>query len=307
MDIFLLLFTNLIPLYILIALGFAAGRWLHVDRHSLGALAIFICMPVMIFGFVAQLEFKPEYAVLPLVSFSISTIMTVVMLVIGRRVYGDNSANLLAMCGSMGNTGYFGLPLVLLLFEEQWVAVYMFMLLGITIHEATVAYYIAARGSFTVSDSLRKLARFPVIYAITAALIFNFMQIKLPDLFLTYWVYFKGCYVIIGMMIIGVALSKIEKLVIGPRFLALTFLGKFVLWPALAFAFNAIDEAALGLFNAEIHHLIMVLALVPPAANITAFAAQLNLKPEKAATTVLAGTVFALVYIPAVLVWLGFN
>jgi predicted permease len=305
MGIFLLLFTNLIPLYILIGLGFVAGRWLHVDRHSLGNLVIFICMPIMAFGFIVQLEFKPEYAALPFVSLGIATIVTFVMLAIARRVYQDSSANLLSMCASMGNTGYFGLPLVLLLFDEQWVAIYTFMMLGITVHEATVGYYVAARGNFSVGDSLRKLARFPVIYVIPLALLVNYLHLPLPKQFFTYWVYFKGCYVVLGMMIIGVALSKIEKIVIGPRFLALTFVGKFLLWPALALAFNALDVSVLHLFNADIYQLLMVMALVPPAANITAFAAQLNLKPEKAATTVLAGTVFALVYIPAMLVLLG--
>lgn len=307
MDIFLLLFTNLIPLYILIGLGFIAGRFLHVDRHSLGTMVIFICMPIMAFGFIVQLDFKPEYAVLPFVSLGIATIVSFVMLWIARFVYHDSSANLLSMCASMGNTGYFGLPLVLLLFDEQWVAIYTFMMLGITIHEATVGYYIAARGNFTVRDSLRKLSRFPVIYVIPAALLVNYLHLPLPKQFFTYWVYFKGCYVVLGMMIIGVALSKIERIVIGPRFLALTFLGKFLLWPLLAFGFNALDKAVLGLFSEDIHHLLMLMALVPPAANITAFASQLNLKPEKAATTVLIGTVFALVYIPAALMLLGFN
>ena len=50
-------------------------------------------------------------------------------------------------------------------------------------------------------------------------------------------------------------------------------------------------------------NIVILITIVPPAANSVAFAAQLNIRPEKAATTVLLGTVLALFYIPAV-IWL---
>lgn len=305
MEIFFTLFTNLIPLYILIGLGFVAGRHLNVDRDTLANFGIFICMPVVIFGFVAQLEFQPVYGLLPLLILGIATAVSFIALPVGRRIWGDKRANLASMCASMANTGYFGLPIVLLLFEDQWVGVYMFMLLGISIHEATIGYYIAARGNFNVRDSLIKVAKFPSIYAIILGLMVNHTQMELPETFYTYWGYFKGTYVVIGMMIIGTALARVDKLVFAPFFLALVFVGKFLVWPLFGVGFVYLDRQIFGLFNEEIYRLIILMSLMPPAANITAYSAQLDLKPEKAATTVLAGTVFALFYIPAVLVLTG--
>jgi predicted permease len=49
------------------------------------------------------------------------------------------------------------------------------------------------------------------------------------------------------------------------------------------------------------------LSIVPTAANVAAFASQLDLVPEKAATTVLIGTVIALFYIPAMLILMGMH
>jgi len=307
MTIFLTLFTNLVPLYILIALGFIAGRYLNVDRNSIANLVIYLCLPVVAFGFVATLEFHPIYALLPLLILSISTIVGVGVYILGQKIFGDNRANLLSMCASMPNSGYFGLPLVLLLFKDQpqWVGVYMFMMLGVTIYEATIGYYIAARGAFSVRDSIKKLIKFPALYAIALALIVNASGYDLPDLFTTYWGYFKGAYVVMGMMIIGVALASVEKFVFGPRFLSLVILGKFALWPVLALGVVMLDKAYFGLFTPEIHKLITILSIVPPAANIAAFAAQLNVQPEKAATTVLICTILALFYIPVVVLITG--
>ncbi len=303
MDIFLSLFFNLLPLYALIGAGYFAGKVLNVDRQSLGSLAIYMFMPVVVFGSVSNLEFKAAYIILPIFIYAVSIIVGLGSLKIGNMIYKDSQANLMAMCTSMGNTGYFGLPLVLLFFDEEALAIYIFMMLGGLMYEATVGYYIAARGAFTARESLIKLVKFPTIYAMAAGFTINFLNIELPEVFWTYWTHFKGAYVVVGMMIVGAALATLDKFVFGPRFIGLVFVGKFVAWIALAFGFVVLDRAFLHWFSPEIHNLVMVMALVPPAANIATFATQMNLQPEKAATTILIGTIFALFYIPA-MIWL---
>ncbi len=305
MTIFLTLVLSLIPLYLIIAIGYGAGKWLDIDKHSIARLSLFIFIPVMVFGFIADMELKPVYIFLPLLIFIVQAIIAFATLSIGRKIYKDNRANLLAMCSSMGNTGFFGLPLVALLFDDKLIALYIFMMIGAIIFEATIGYYLAARGNFSTYDSLIKLSKFPALYAVTLAIIVNYLNINLPESFYTYWEYFKGCYIITGMMIIGIALSHMDKMVFGSRFISITFIGKFIAWPLLVGAFIAFDRAAFNWFTPEIYKLLIVMAIVPPAANVVAFATQMNLRPEKAAATILLGTVFALFYIPIILIWLG--
>lgn len=306
MDVFFHLIANLFPLYILIALGYAAGRYFGVERDSLAHLAIFILVPVVSFGFIAELSFKPAYILLPVLVFGLHAAMILITLNAGRKIYPDCRANLLALCGSSANTGYFGLPLVLLLFDTDWVGIYMLMLLGGIIYESTLAYYVASRGNFSVRESLIKLAKFPAPYAVALGFLFNFMQWDLPPEFFTYHDYFKGAYVVVGMMIIGAALAQVSQFIISLRFLSLSFIGKFLIWPLLAWLCIWLDHKVLQLFETEIHAMVTVMSLLPPAANTIAFAVQGKLNPEKAATTVLLATVFALFYIPAVLVFFGF-
>lgn len=305
MEIFFMLLSAILPLYVLIALGFVAGRFFEADRATLANLAIFIFMPVVVFGFVADLEFRASYIALPFIVYAVNALIGLSMLKIGRKIYHGPEANILAMAASMGNTGYFGLPLVFALFDHQHAALYIFAMLGGAVYEATIGYYIAARGRFDVKTSLLKLAKFPGLYAMALAFAFKAAEIQLGETFHTYWGYFKGAYVLSGMMLIGVALSRVKKFVIGPRFLTLAFTGKFVLWPGLIGLWIALDKAALHMFTPDIYSLMLVMAVVPPAANIVAFATQLDLVPEKAATTILIGTLVALVYIPAILVWAG--
>ena len=305
MDVFFTLFSNIAPLYALIVLGWLAGRFYGVDRESIAGLAIYIIVPIVSFYYVAEIDFKPAFALLPVIVFTIYSVLTIMVYQLGKFVYPDKRANLLAMCSAASNTGYFGLPLVILLFAPEWVGVYVFALVGALFYEATVMYYIANRGNFSPKESIMNVLRFPVLYAVFLGLLVNFLQLDLPSQLDPYWTYFKGAYVVVGMMIVGCSLPKLSDLLIGPKFLTIVFVSQFVIWPLIAFAFISFDKAILQWYEPEIYKMLMIIAIVPPAANITAYAAKLDLNPEKAATTVLLGTIFALFYIPAVLIISG--
>jgi hypothetical protein len=297
----LILFLALIPLYVMIALGYIATHLFKLDRTTLANLSLFILSPIVAFGFVVDLHFRPEYSLLPFIGFIMITATGLLFYAVGKKIYPDNRANLLAICASHGNTGYFGLPLVLSLFDEKWVAIYMFLLLGGALYETTFSYYFAARGNFTLRQSLEKIMRFPTLYAILAGLAINQMGGGIPDFLQPSWANIKGAYIVLGMMIIGAALASGHNTKPAPQFIALAFLGKFVICPLMGFAFIALDNVLLKLYPPEIHTLILIFCLVPPGANIAIFASQMNLRPGKAATTILLGTIFALFYIPAIL------
>ena len=305
MEIFLLLFQNLIPLYFLIALGWVAGKLLDIDIKSIGALGIYVFMPIAVCGYIAQLDFKPIYAGLPIIVFFTISILALTWLTIANKIYPDYRANLLTMCATWGNIGYFILPLVIAFYPPELVGVYMFMMVGTIFYEATIGYYIWMRGNFDIKQSLKKVIKFPSLYAIIIGLSFNYLDYPFEGKLLTYWEYCRGAYIVIGMMIIGTALSKIQKFVIAPKFFSLAFLGKFIIWPLTTFTLIQIDIHALNIFDNTSHQMFFLLSTAPPGANIAAFAAGLNMNPEKAATTVLFGTLLALFTIPLMLALSG--
>jgi len=305
MDIFLTLFVNLLPLYGLIALGYVAGRFCGIERNSLANFAIYILMPAVGFGYIGQMDLKLSYALLPIFYFVVATIVGLGFLQIGKMVYGDSRANIIGLCASMGNTGYMGLPLALLLFDEHIVALYIFTMMGGNMYEATFGYYLAARGNFDVRQSLMKLAKFPTLYAIILGLLYNALGGEFSTQALNYLDYFKGAYVIVGMMIIGIAMTAIKRFEIGWRFIALSLSGKIILMPLLVIGAVMLDKNIWGIFSGDIHNALIIMSIVPPAANIAAFASQMNVHPEKAATTILLSTIFALFYIPLIVMVMG--
>lgn len=298
------LLGQLIPLLLLIALGYGVGRWLQVQAHSLAMVAIYVLAPVVNFGAVARLEFQATYLMLPPLLFGLAAAMAVLGHWLGSRAFADNRRNLVAMAAATGNTGYFGTPLVLALFGPEALGVYFLMNFAIALCESTIGYYYGARGHHDIRTSVRKVLTLPANYAVLLGLLFNSASLELPPLFVTWWERFTGAWVVLGMMIIGVALSHAGGWRANARLTGLLFTIRFLIWPACAWALVLLDRVVLGLYTPQVHAMILLIGCVPLAGNVVAFATQLRLRPDEAAAVVLESTAFAVVYIPLVF-WLA--
>ena len=296
-----LLLENLLPLYILIGLGYIAGRWLDVNLHSLATVAIYILSPVVVFGAILKIDLAPSYLLLPVIIYTIAAGIAFAAYKISHRQLKTNIANLIGMASGTGNTGYYGLPIVLALFGPDAAGVYLLMNLAIILNELTVCYYIGARGHHTMQDSLKKVVRLPALHAAWLALLCNILNVHMPEVFDTYWHHFTGAWVVIGMMLIGVGLAKIDTLRPNKALLGWLFGFRFIAWPLLSAGFVALDRAVFKLYGQDIHTMIILMGLVPLAANTVAFAGTLKLPAGEAAMAVLLSTLFALFYLPLML------
>ncbi|MBI4031487.1 MAG: hypothetical protein HY370_07390 [Proteobacteria bacterium] len=294
------LLPTLIPLYVIIAFGYIGGRYLDVHLHSMAIVSMYFISPVVNFGAIWRLEFSPAYLLLPVMVYFVAAGMAFLSYYLARLRWKDDMANLCGMALGGANTGYFGLPIILALFGPDSAGIYLLATFAMTLSENTVCYYIGARGGASVQDSVKKVLGLPAFHAIWAALALNFLDVDPPKAFLTYWQYFAGSWVVIGMMLIGVALAGVKSFRINWPLIGFTFFMKFIIWPLAMGGIIALDVCALHLFTHEIHIMLLIAGVVPLMANTVAFAARLGVRPGEAATAVLLSTLFALFYIPAV-------
>lgn len=299
MDILGLLIVNLIPLYIIIALGFVAGRKLDVELPSIAAVVIYVIAPVVNFGAMVQLEFDVDYIALPAILFCFSGLLGIAVYVLAGRAFQNTTANLVAMSSVTGNTGYFGLPLVLTFFDPQYAGLYLFMNMAVLLNESGLGYYLGARGHADIKGAVIKVLKLPVVHAIWLGLLVNALNINLPDIMVKYWHYATGTWVILGMMIIGIALSKQRTLQVDARLLTWLFIPRFILWPLAGWGIIMADALIFHLYDATLYQMIAIFTAVPLAGNLVAYASTLKLHPERAAASVLLSTFLALLSVSA--------
>lgn len=303
MEIFQSLSLRLIPLYGVVALGFFAGRVLHIDRISIAKIVIYLISPIVVFTAVSQIELRAEYLLIPFALAVLCSLVAGTFLFLSRRWgsadrLGGRMGNLLAFTVGNANTGYFGVPVAMLLFGSEALGVYLLFSLGFLIYENSVGFYILARGTATTREAFRRLIRLPALYAFAAAILANFFQLKITGAAADFSAFFRGTYSVLGVMLIGLGVAEVRSFRIDWRFTSATFLGKFAIWPLLVGVFVTIDQGHFHFYSEEVHRMLILISACPLAANTVAFATLLKIEPEKAGIAVLLSTVFALVFIP---------
>lgn len=84
-----------------------------------------IVTPIVIFSGVMSAPIRPELIILPILVWLVGMCLSFCFLKIGKLYFKDERANILAMTVGTGNTGYFGIPVALILFGPDARAVYI--------------------------------------------------------------------------------------------------------------------------------------------------------------------------------------
>ncbi len=304
MTLFLTLFSKLIPLLAIILLGWVAGCRLHVKKESVATLLLYILAPVIVFHGAYTAELNAGIAILPAFFFLSACLFGFTGLFIGRFLWKDNTRNIFAYTVGTGNTGYFGIPVALALLGDASLSAVVLSTMGLIFYENSVGFFLTARGHYSVRDSIWKVARLPSLYALLLGLAINALHITLPEGYPAIAQNFRGAYTVLGTMMVGLGMSG-QALAIDWKFLSSCFLTKFILWPVYAFGFVLLDGQMLHTLTPMMHTVVLLLSIMPMAANTVVVATALNVQPGKAAFAVLVSTLFALVYIPLVLALSG--
>ena len=292
------LFLKLIPLYVTVALGWIAGRYLEVNSRNIASIMLYIVTPSVVFSGVMAAPLSTEVILLPFLIFAIASVLGIVQMRVAGKFLNDGSANIIPLCVGSGNNGYFGVQVALLLFGEEGLGLYIMCMLGTTLFENSVGFYLAARGQFGIKDALVRVLKLPAVYAFIAAMVMNLSEVEIPEIFVPLFDNFRGAHSILGMMIIGMSILSLRGLAGNIRFTALAFFGKFVVWPLVAIAFWWLDATFLNIYDSAAHKAIFLISITPIPANAVVIATLMDVSPRQAAGTVLLTTIFALAFIP---------
>lgn len=300
MEIFFTLILKLIPFYLFILLGFIAGRVLKVQKESIAPLLIYIITPMVIFNGAVTTQITWGALVLPAIFFLVASALCILVYKIAERYWSDSTKNILAFAAGSGNTGYFGIPVAAAILGERAVGLVVLCVLGNILYENSIGFFITARGHHTVRESIIKIICLPSIYTFVLGLYVNLSNISMGPIYDDTVVIFRGAYTLLGMMLIGLGLADVKDMKFDWHFTGFAFFNRFLIWPAMMLVIIFLDLHLFRLFDPYIHKVLVIMSVVPLAANTVAYATQLRAQPEKASLAVLLSTIFALFYIPLI-------
>ena len=303
MNLFFILLGKISPLYLNIAIGYILTRYFRVKRNFIATLLIYILGPIVILFATLSIELNLQLLFLPLFVFFFGTTIAFYILKKYKDDWNDASINTLSFTCGTGNTGYFGIPLSMILLSPESANIFIFATLGSLLYENTTGFYVTAKGSFTAKQSIIKVIKLPLLYAFILGLCLNILGFRTPEYIIPYFEGFKRSYGILGMMMLGMGMKGFNlKADVDIKYLRIAYFYKFIFWPAVILFIIFIDKSFLGFLNEEVYKYLFLFSVVPLAGNTVTLAVLLKARPEKASFTVLLSTLISVIYIPIVLI-----
>ncbi|MCM0607048.1 MAG: AEC family transporter [Xanthomonadaceae bacterium] len=303
MNLFSELLLKVSPLFFFLIIGFIAGRVSKVHKEGLAKLLIYYLSPALIFTQMLRAHLTISDLWLPGLIWALGSVIAVGYYFIGSRVYPEGTKkNLLGFAAGNANSGYFGIPVADALFGGDAVARVILCGMGYILYENSVGFYLAARGHSSISSAVMKVVKLPGFHAAWLGISLNLLFGATENS----WVQgvnqnLRGAYSILGVALVGLAMSELARFKFDLKFNALSFSAKYLAWPLALYALVYGNESVVQIFDAENARVLKLIAWVPLAANTVAIAAELKTEPETASMAVFLSTIFSLFLIPFVM------
>ena len=294
------IFLQTIPFFALIGLGFAAARTDFIPQDARPYLTTFVfyfALPAMLFRFASQLSigdiWDPQFA---LAYFTGCIIIYVIAQSIAMA-RGENwaVAAIEAQCSVIGNVGFMGIPMLILLFGEAAAGPTMFVLAIDLIFFGTliVMSITASREGRISSEAIQRVIgsifKNPMVMGIALGLLWAASGWSMPAPAETFLEQLSGASTPCALFVIGMSLASpsAERMTIAGW---LSFL-KLIVHPAL------ITLLVLYVFNVDPFDaaIMIACAAMPVAGNIYIIAQYFGVAPERASSTIFISTVISVV------------
>ncbi len=294
----------LLPIIVVVAIGYTLSRKLPLDVRSLNRLSMYALSPALIFTTLVKLEVAGDQALrIASVSVLLILVMGVITLLIGR-ILGMERAGLAALmlCTMFMNAGNYGLPTARFAFGEAGLQRALLFFIPQTLLAQMLAIAIATSGNgATLRASIRQIFRMPQIYAAIAGLLVRAVGIRLTSAPPLIDGLLRGVAMIADatlpllLLFLGMQLAQGLSLV-DARQTALATLLRLVVSPLMALGL------AWGLGLDDIAWRVVVIqAAMPAAVNMALYALEFDARPKYVAGVVALTTLISPLTLAAIL------
>ncbi|WP_417525073.1 AEC family transporter [Marinovum sp.] len=306
----LAIFLKTLPFFAIIALGYGAARTRFFTEEASAYLTKFIfyfALSAMLFRFSANLslaEIWDSRLVLGYLAGSLAVYLLATAIGLARGIGLEQTA-VEAQCAVIGNTGFLGVPMFVLLFGEAAIGPLMMVLaVDLIFFSSLIVILITGardgRMSLAVLGTVGMgLLKNPMIVSMVLGLGWASLGTPLPDPVNEFVVILGGAATPGALFAIGASLaSKSAERVTVAGYLSVC---KLVLHPA-AVAFAVLVVFPLDPFTATI---VVSASALPVAGNVYILAQHYRVAPHRVSAAILFSTAASILTLPYVIAWVS--
>lgn len=291
----------LMPIFIQIGLGYIVQRKFKLDIGSLTKIQLYVLIPPLIFNKIANSNLEGDLIwqiilftlILFFVLMGISTVASRIMKLDRKKEKAFINAV------ALRNQGNYGIPLISLAFTGvlavDALSIHMVVMFTTNILLNTFGLYNASSGSFTLKQTIGKIIRLPIIYAIVFGFIFKGLNVGIYKPFQDTLEIMGNGVVPLALFTLGAQLSE-TRLDLKDFSLSLAVVGRLIISPLIAYLL----VLAFGIHGVLAQVLILG-AAAPTAVNSVLLAIEFDGDYNYASQTVMLTTLFSIVTVSTVI------
>ncbi|MEQ9693167.1 AEC family transporter [Shimia sp. SDUM112013] len=304
------IFLKTLPFFALIGLGYWAGRTRFFTEEATAYLTKFVfyfALSAMLFRFAANLSLAEvlDWTLVSAYLWGTAVVYGLATGVAFLRRLDVPTAAIEAQCAVIGNVGFLGVPMLVLLLGEQAIGPVMLVLaVDLIVFSSLIVILITGARDGRMSLGILRtvgmgLVRNPMIMAISAGLIWSALELPIPDPMNEFLAILGGAATPGALFAIGASLASksAERAQVA---LWLSFC-KLVLHPAFV-AIGALWLFPIDTYSAGV---IISAAALPVAGNVYILAQHYGVAPHRASAAILFSTVISIATVSAVIAWVG--
>lgn len=307
----LAIFLQTLPFFAIIALGYGAGRTNFFSPEATAYLTKFVfyfALSAMLFRFAANLSLSEilDWQIVGAYLWATGVIYLLATAVALVRKLGIEEAAVEAQCAVIGNVGFLGIPMLVLLLGEAAVGpVLLVLTVDLIVFGSLIVILITGSRDGRVSIGVLQsvglgLLKNPMIVSISLGLIWSALAIPIPGPMNAFLDIIGSAATPGALFAIGASLAtkSAERIEVAGW---LSFC-KLVLHPA------AVALAALIIFPVEDSYaagVMIAAAALPTAGNVYILAQHYGVAPARVSATILISTALSILTLSAIIAALG--
>lgn len=297
-----------LPFFAVIGLGYWAGRARFFTPEATAYLTKFVfyfALSAMLFRFAANLSLAEIFDLRFVVAYLSACIVVYAfaMAVAFWRGVSVEEAAVEAQCAIIGNTGFLGVPMLVVLLGQQAAGpVLMVLAIDLVVFSSVITLIITARREGQLSPRLfgilgMGLLKNPMIVSMVLGLGWSSTSLAVPAPVNDFLSLLGAAATPAALFAIGASLAtkSAERLAVA----AWLSFAKLVLHPA------AVAVSALLVFHVDRQAagVMIAAAALPVAGNIYILAQHYGVAPQRVSTAILISTAFSILTVTAVIAW----
>lgn len=302
------IFLQTLPFFLIIGLGYGAGRTGFFSEDATAWLTKFVfyfALSAMLFRFSANLSLRDVFDWPFVGAYLLGTgiVYALVTLVAFLRRLSVEEAAFEAQCAVVGNVGFLGVPMLAMLMGEAAIGPVMLVLAVdlIVFGSLVVILVTGARDGRMTPGILRSvglgLIRNPMIVSIVLGLSWSGLRLPIPSVMNDFLSLLGGAATPGALFAIGASLAW--KSAERPYVAGWLSFCKLVLHPGLV-AVSALVLFPVAAYPAAV---MIAAAALPVAGNVYILAQHFGVAPQRVSSSILLSTAFAVLTVSLVIGW----